>query len=282
MRVHRWRSLIARKKPRSPSRIARRAGEPGAREIRGQHAVERRLAGMQMLAHRAVGVELPQPGGLRARAAERVEHRRRRAEQRSRCRGRAERRRRPGGMPEAVVARIHRFADAQRRVVAERHGEQKVAARRSAHVRPRRAPRESPAPPRERSSLCECRRAPECATRLRWRAPRRPPTIARREHRRLVGRSQPGDDSLHEPRGRSSEPAIADPSQSRIARCASSITPRGRSAKRVRDIVSARRRLTGSASSAGARSGEDIGAGSLRPREDRRIPNAVRPGARGR
>ena len=101
------------------------AGEARSREIGGQHAVERRLSRMQVLAHRAVGVELPQPGGLRSRRAERVEHLLGvEPEQRAGGRGGAERRGGAGGMPEAIVARIHRFADAQRGVVAERDGEQ--------------------------------------------------------------------------------------------------------------------------------------------------------------
>ena len=107
----------------------RRAGEARACEIGGEHAVERRLSRMQVLAHRAVGIELPQPGGLRARRAERVRaSARRRAPSSDDGRGRgAERRGGACGMPEPIMARIYRLADPQRGFVAERDRQQERA-----------------------------------------------------------------------------------------------------------------------------------------------------------
>jgi hypothetical protein len=52
---------------------ARRAGEPDRREIRCQETVAGRFARVQVLAHRAVGVEFPEARRLRAGGAERVE-----------------------------------------------------------------------------------------------------------------------------------------------------------------------------------------------------------------
>ena len=61
-----------------PLEDPRRTSEPESCEIRREDAVERRLARVEVLAHRAVGIELPQPRGLRSGGAERVEHLRRR------------------------------------------------------------------------------------------------------------------------------------------------------------------------------------------------------------
>src|SRR5579875_3323973 len=83
---------------------------------------------MQMLAHGAAGVELPQSGGLRSGAAERVLHLIGvEAKQRSGGGRRPESGGGSGGMPEAVVARIHGLPDPQRGPVAERDGQQKRA-----------------------------------------------------------------------------------------------------------------------------------------------------------
>ena len=82
-----------------------------------------------MLAHRAVGVELPKAGGLRPGAAEGVDGLLR-VELHERCRSRrgAERRGGAGWMPVAVVTRVDRFADSQRRLVPEDDGEREVVA----------------------------------------------------------------------------------------------------------------------------------------------------------
>ena len=84
---------------------------------------------MQVLAHGAVGVELPEAGGLRAGAAECVDGLPS-VELHERCggRGRAERRGSASGMPVAVMARVDRFTDSQRGLVAEDDGEGEVVA----------------------------------------------------------------------------------------------------------------------------------------------------------
>ena len=84
---------------------------------------------MQVLAHRAVGVELPERRRLRAGAAQRVQHlRRTETHQRSRRSRRTERRHRARRVEEVVVAGVDRLADAERGLVADRHRREKRAA----------------------------------------------------------------------------------------------------------------------------------------------------------
>src|SRR5688572_10447713 len=79
-----------------------------------------------MLAHCAIGIELPETGGLCAGAAERIEHQRRiQSHERSRSDCSAERGRGASWMPEPIVARVHRLTDAQSGFVAERHRKEK-------------------------------------------------------------------------------------------------------------------------------------------------------------
>ncbi len=102
---------------------ARRPGESGTRQVGGENPVHRGLAWMQMLAHRAIRVELPERRRLRAGAPERVHHIVHAQVQQRSCRGgRAKRRDRAGRVKEIVVARIHRFPDAERGLVPDRHG----------------------------------------------------------------------------------------------------------------------------------------------------------------
>ena len=106
-----------------------RSGEAQPRQVGGQHAIHGGLARVQRLAHRAAGVEFPQPGCLSAGASQRVEHLR--GVQPDQVTGgdrRAESGDRAGRVPVAVVAGVDRLADAQRRLITQHHGAQEVTA----------------------------------------------------------------------------------------------------------------------------------------------------------
>ncbi len=83
---------------------------------------------MEVLAHRAVRIELPEPGRLCARRAEGIEHpagvepQQRAGRRRCPKRGSGTRR-----VPEAIVARIDRLADAERPFIPQGHGQEKGA-----------------------------------------------------------------------------------------------------------------------------------------------------------
>src|SRR5829696_7689799 len=104
---------------------AARAGESTARQVGGQDPIERRLSRVEMLAHRAVGVEFPKTGCLRPGTAKGIQRLcSREVQQRRGCRRGAECGGRAGRMPESVVARVDGLAYSQRRFVADRDSEQ--------------------------------------------------------------------------------------------------------------------------------------------------------------
>ncbi len=192
-----------------------------------------------MLAHRPVGVELPQAGCLGPGAAERVEHLlRRQPKDGAGGRRGAERRHGAGGMPVAIVAGVHRFADPQRGFVADGHGRQEPFARRVLTLgdgQRRGDDRRGTVNRRRLVDVVELEDVRADAVRERRRSRGRPAT---REHRRFRGRR------------RSSAPARGPsaPAARAIRRAPSRASPARRGS--VCSIVAASRPLNRAAASA--------------------------------
>ena len=123
---------IARHSGRHPLRSfedALRAGEAVAREIGGEQPVRRGLRGVQLLRIGGVAQELPEPGGLRARGAEGVQHRGvGQPEQAADARCRSQRAGRAGRVEHLVVRAAEEFAHANADFVPGDRGDQQVAA----------------------------------------------------------------------------------------------------------------------------------------------------------
>src|SRR5580704_17831548 len=89
-----------------------RGGKPGAREIRRQDSVESSFTRMEVFAHRAVGIEFPEPCCLSACTPEGIDRLLRvQLHQRSCRRSRSECGDGTGWMPKMIVAGIDRLAD---------------------------------------------------------------------------------------------------------------------------------------------------------------------------
>ena len=232
MRVASYDALIARKKPRSPSRIRVAPVKPARARSAASTPLNAALPGCRCLLIAPSALNSHSPAACVPARAERVEHLRRR-----RVRAATPRRpRRRTSRPFRSDARSDSGSDSPpRRCAARRRSRASTASR---NVAPGRVlalgdgerRRESPAPPRAASSLCGRRRARGCATRRRWRAPRRRPTSVR-PRRRSPRPTSPNRATTRCAirAGGSSAPASAEPSQSRIARCASTTTCDGRS-----------------------------------------------------
>ena len=83
---------------------------------------------MKMLAHGAIGVELPEARGLRSCGAQGIQHLR--PSKFNRCAGgrcRTEGRRRTGRVEVTIVTWVDGFSDAQRGLITDDHGGEKPA-----------------------------------------------------------------------------------------------------------------------------------------------------------